>query len=231
MMKPKVICVLGMHRSGTSCLAGTLEEAGVFLGDVSRKDPYNPKGNHENSKIMALHEDLLLSNEGSWDSPPSEVNWSDRHKIIRDEIISHYEGVTCWGFKDPRSLLTLEGWLEALPSISMVGIFRSPILAAQSFQSRDGFSIEQGIDLWVYYNEKLLCYYHEHRFPIVSFDSDENVFRHKLSLLPSKLDLPTSPEKLNFFDPTLRNTRIKYPNLQLPDHVSRLYETLNKAAL
>ncbi len=28
------IAVLGMHRSGTSCLTGLLEQAGVFLGPV-----------------------------------------------------------------------------------------------------------------------------------------------------------------------------------------------------
>jgi len=109
MMKQKVICVLGMHRRGTRCLTGTLEEAGVFLGPISRKNDYNPKGNYENSKIMALHDDLLLTNGGSWDSPPRHVIWSERHKTIRDEIISDYEGTACWGFKDPRTLFSLEG--------------------------------------------------------------------------------------------------------------------------
>jgi len=220
-----------MHRSGTSCLTGTLEEAGVFLGEISRKDPYNLKGNHENSKIMALHEDILLTNGGSWDSPPDTIIWPEKHKITRDEIIGDYAGVSCWGFKDPRTLLTLEGWLEALPPITMVGVYRNPILVAQSLQSRDGFSIERGIDLWAYYNEKLLSYYHEYKFPIFSFDTDDNVFRHNLSQLLSKLELPPSPEKLNFFDPSLRGTKVKPLQLQLPDRVSHLYETLNTVAL
>jgi len=30
------ILILGMHRSGTSCLAGCLEEAGLYLGDVTK---------------------------------------------------------------------------------------------------------------------------------------------------------------------------------------------------
>lgn len=220
-----------MHRSGTSCLTGILEEVGVFLGNVSRKDPYNPKGNHENSKIMALHNYLLHANGGSWDSPPTKVLWSEEHKAIRDEIIQDYEGVACWGFKDPRTLLMLEGWMEALPSLTMVGVYRHPIQVAQSLQSRDSFSIEQGIDLWVYYNEKLISYCHEYKLPIVSFDSDENIFRHKLSQLLSQLDLPSSPEKLSFFDPVLRNTRINYLNLQVPERALRLYKTLNKIAL
>lgn len=230
-MKQKVICVLGMHRSGTSCLAGTLEEAGVFWGDVSRKNPDNLKGNHENKKIMALHDELLRANRGSWDSPPTKVVWSDRHKCIRDEIIRDYKGVACWGFKDPRTLLTLDGWLEALPSMSMVGIFRSPFLVAPSLQSWQGSSLKQGIDLWAYYNEKLLSYYHEYKFPIVSFDTDEKIFRQKLSELLNQLDLPISPDQLSFFDPALRNTAVKILDIELPCHVSQLYDTLHKAAL
>lgn len=229
MANQKVICVLGMHRSGTSCLAGTLAEAGLFLGEVSRKNPHNLKGNHENSKIMALHEDLLLANQGSWDSPPRQVTWSEQHKIIRDEIIKDYEGVAYWGFKDPRLLLTLDGWLEALPPVTMAGVYRHPLLVAQSLQARDKFSIERGIDLWVYYNKKLLSYYHTYKFPIISFDTAENIFRRKLSQLLWQLDLPMLPETLNFFDPALRNTTIK--PVQLPEHVSRLYETLNETAL
>jgi len=42
------ILILGMHRSGTSCLAGCLEEAGLYLGDVNLKAGFNKKGNREN---------------------------------------------------------------------------------------------------------------------------------------------------------------------------------------
>jgi len=220
-----------MHRSGTSCLAGTLDEAGIFLGDVSRKNPHNPKGNHENSLIMALHNDLLLTNGGSWDSPPSQVIWSAKHKSLRNAIIRDYERVACWGFKDPRTLFMLEGWLEALPGINLVGIFRHPILVAESLQSRNGFSIEKGIYLWIRYNERLLSYYNTYKFPIVSFDTEGNSFIHKLLEMLGKLELPTPPEKLSFFDPSLRNTIVNYRHLEMPNRASRLYETLNKIAL
>src|SRR5205085_1596864 len=86
----EAVCVLGMHRSGTSCLAGTLEEAGLYLGEVIRKSPFNPKGNRENPLIMALHEELLSANSGSWDDPPREVVWSDEQRRARDEIIGSY---------------------------------------------------------------------------------------------------------------------------------------------
>jgi len=67
-----VIAVLGMHRSGTSCLTGLLEDAGVPLGDVQKENPHNPLGNQENLRIMHLHDAVLAANGGSWDAPPAE---------------------------------------------------------------------------------------------------------------------------------------------------------------
>src|SRR5439155_23365882 len=110
---------------------------GVFLGEVSRKNPHNLKGNHESARIMELHEDLLRANGGRWDDPPLHVRWSARHEALRDEIIQGYAGAGLWGFKDPRTLLTLEGWLKALPDLVRLGIFRHPRLVAQSLQARN----------------------------------------------------------------------------------------------
>ena len=45
------VIVLGMHRSGTSLLTGSLEAAGLHLGEVNNAARYNPKGNKENESI------------------------------------------------------------------------------------------------------------------------------------------------------------------------------------
>ena len=45
------IVILGMHRSGTSCLAGCLEELGLHLGTVITSAPHNKKGNRENPEL------------------------------------------------------------------------------------------------------------------------------------------------------------------------------------
>ena len=47
-----VVLVLGMHRSGTSCLAGSLQQAGLELGDVFTSNPFNKKGNREHRDVM-----------------------------------------------------------------------------------------------------------------------------------------------------------------------------------
>ena len=96
-MKSRVICVLGMHRSGTSCLAGTLQEAGVFLGDVVTRAPHNLKGNRENMRIMSLHDNLLKRTGGTWDEPPPEVHWQPRHRSEQRDILREYADVPLWG--------------------------------------------------------------------------------------------------------------------------------------
>ncbi|WP_173204579.1 hypothetical protein [Sphingopyxis sp. BSNA05] len=37
------VLILGMHRSGTSCLAGALERCGLHLGDVRRTGTHNKR--------------------------------------------------------------------------------------------------------------------------------------------------------------------------------------------
>ena len=117
MAKPaaQVLTVLGMHRSGTSCLAGTLMECGVDFGEVSRKNNFNLKGNNENQQIMDLHEQLLADSGGSWKAPPAQVRWDTAHRQRRDAIIAQFRAkhAARWGFKDPRTLLALDGWRGA----------------------------------------------------------------------------------------------------------------------
>ena len=110
----QVIIILGMHRSGTSCLAGTIEKTGIYFGNVSQHNTFNLKGNRENNQIIKLNNDVLAYNNGNWDNPPYKVEWPLSLKKQRDEIIEQHFPTLTWGFKDPRTLLTLDGWLEVL---------------------------------------------------------------------------------------------------------------------
>jgi hypothetical protein len=216
-----------MHRSGTSCLVGLLEQAGVFLGDVSRKNPSNVKGNRENYRIIALHEELLKVNGGSWDSPPAAVSWPCDLKARRDEIIASYGDAPLWGFKDPRTLLTLEGWMEALPGLELVGIFRHPLAVAESLHRRNGFPIEKGIRIWSTYNDRLLRYRETYGFPVVCFDVEE--LTELVGRLAMSLRLPPAAGRLDFFEPQLRHAAPADDAL-LPGDVHRLHLRLKQVA-
>lgn len=61
----RTIFVLGMHRSGTSALAGALVNAGVYAGDAStlyEADNYNEKGFYEQRSVVDINESVLISN-------------------------------------------------------------------------------------------------------------------------------------------------------------------------
>ena len=154
----KSVIILGMHRSGTSCLAGSLEQAGLYLGEVNKKAPHNARGNRENRDIMDLNDLVLSSAGGSWDNPPHPwIHWSADQIAARDALIATYPTDKVWGFKEPRTLFTLDGWLDALPNTQLVGTFRHPMAVAQSLKARNGFSIERGLDLWLAF--KMITFY------------------------------------------------------------------------
>lgn len=112
----RVVAVLGMHRSGTSWLAGSLQEQGLELGSVNERAPHNAKGNRENDAVAALHGAVLRESSGSWDSPPRQVEWSDANRAALAEIVAGMcARFSLWGFKDPRTLLVLEEWNRQVP--------------------------------------------------------------------------------------------------------------------
>lgn len=225
----RVVCIVGMHRSGTSCLAGSLQEAGLHLGDVFRVGRHNLKGNRENGRVMALQEAVLVHGGGTWQQPPEQVSWSDFHRAERDSIIASYNGASIWGFKDPRTLLLIDFWREALPNLMAVGTLRHPRCVAESLQKRGGGSIEEWLDLWVQYNGRLLALHQSEPFPIVRFDLGEQAYRRSLMAAMDRLGLRV-PARLTFFDPLLRHHESS-SQFQMPERITRLYEALCRIAV
>lgn len=227
----RALAVLGMHRSGTSALAGTLMECGVDFGNVSRWNRYNVKGNNENKEIMELHDGLLADSGGGWGTPPESVRWEPRHRQARDLILEQLRATRSawWGFKDPRTLLTLEGWIEAVPEMRLVGIFRHPEAVAQSLKARDGCSRDHGLYLWCRYNWRLLLLHRQRPLPILYFSEESEQFRQQLLRLTVLLGLKLPPQGLQYFEPELAH----FDPLRaepLPPEVAELYRELHAAA-
>lgn len=223
-----MVSVLGMHRSGTSVLAGSLEEAGVFLGPVATSSHNNPRGNREHPDILALHEALLASSGGAWDAPPERVRWRARHRAERDRIIAFFADVPCWGFKDPRNLLVIDGWREAIPQLEFIGIVRHPLAVAFSLRERNGFSLERGLELWQLYNRRLLRLHDEKPFPIVSFDLPADLFVWSIRIALLEIGI-TPPPNLTFFGEGLRHHRCSLGSL--PAGTMSLYVALEERSV
>lgn len=229
----RVITVLGMHRSGTSSLVGSLEAAGLVLGDVqTRAAKSNEKGHREPNELIALHEDVLITNGGAWHLPPARVHWSRAQQRRRDEFIASRAGLPLWGWKEPRTLLVLDGWLEALPGLESVATFRHPAVVARSLQRRHGSeSADMWLDLWLAYNERLLEVLERRHVPLIDFDLPEAAYRTRLRAVVEELRLPRAAEAESCFDGELRTSQKQAPTeTDLPAEVGRAYERLREIA-
>ena len=227
--RARAIVVLGMHRSGTSALSGSLAEAGVYLGNVlGQSIAHNRKGLQEPASVLFMQEHLLQANGGSWDNPPRSVEWGNLHTAVRDLFIESRDGFEPWAFKDPRTLLTLEGWLDVRPDVALVGIFRDPLSVAHSLQRRNGFSLMKGLYLWQAYNERLLHWASTRECPLIEFSTRPGEMAVRLDLLIRAIGL-RPPPSLEFFDPALAEGTDDAT--ALPPDISALYARLQERAL
>jgi hypothetical protein len=177
----RVVMVVGMHRSGTSVLAGSLQQAGLDLGRCSTWNRHNRRGNRENPEVMAFHEGLLARQGCAWHRPPGTVvPWTSADRREAARIIDSFRGSACWGFKDPRATFFHEGWTEAVPHLEFVGIFRHPSAVAASLDARERMPAADAIRTWTAYNRRLLTLHRERPFPLLCFDDDEAALHRQI---------------------------------------------------
>jgi hypothetical protein len=170
-----IITVLGMHRSGTSAIAGMLADHGVELGPVSEKNRFNPRGNREIRELNRLHDQVLERSGGSWWDPPARIRARSGDYRRRNEILGSIPGETI-GVKDPRLLLVLELWRDLDPR--PIGVIRNPVAVRESLERRADerqrrhpqLSAAGWEELWLIYNRALLAEHRRHPFPVIDFD-------------------------------------------------------------
>jgi len=194
-----------MHRSGTSCLMGSLQEAGVGLGDCHTWNPHNLKGNRENQSIVDLNDAVLADNDAAWDSPPKKVKWVDQRLRQGQQLLQANASEAVFGFKDPRTLLVLEGWKQIVPAVEFVGIFRHPEAVATSLYTRSEMPREQALHLWYSYNRLLLKEYRRRPFPLLRFDQGEAQLLDNICRVAGKLGLDSATAATGFYSSELRN--------------------------
>jgi hypothetical protein len=169
------IIVLGMHRSGTSLLTGRLEAAGMYVGQVNTAARYNAKGNRENEDLRHFHDLMLASRGYDWKTPPDHpVEWTPEEKAKVLDILRPFVGKELWGFKDPRTIWLLEGYLELFPSCKLIATVRHPTAVEKSLNARHKgiqLSLEEGRSLWRVTNEKLLCLRQMHALTLLRFSN------------------------------------------------------------
>jgi hypothetical protein len=177
-LMPALIAVLGMHRSGTSSVAGTLQHHGIELGPVSEANRFNPRGNRELRKLNRLHDRILERSGGSWWRPPEEVLVEPGDRLDRDDILAAIPGSRI-GVKDPRMLLLLDFWRELEPL--WIGVIRNPVAVRRSLERRaqergkPRLEADRWEGLWRHYNWLLLEELDRSPFPVIDFDRTEEI--------------------------------------------------------
>lgn len=164
---PTVICILGMHRSGTSMITQLLHQCGLYLGspeDIIGSASDNPDGFWENTRFVGINDELLRLLGGAWDSPPLfESGWVNRPEIEQmlgpaRKLIETFQHKGPWGWKDPRNSLTSLFWKKALGPVNIkyVVCVRNPLEVARSINKRSYNSFIYGYKLWYTYNKAIM---------------------------------------------------------------------------
>jgi hypothetical protein len=249
--KSRSICILGMHRSGTSAVARAINLLGVFMGEDSKMMPPsadNPGGFWEHIEINNFQVRLMSRLKQDWDiTEPLPVGWQKSNAIhsfknqLAKLVSRNFDGHALWGWKEPRSCLLLPLWREILAEaqteLSCVFAVRNPVDVANSLMRRDAISFDRALGIWFHYN--LVALKESAGLPIVFMSYDrllanwESEMRRCATGLG--LDLPNVDEYRkamnSFLNESLRNHQSS-PDLlrELPCPIRRLYQVLLEAS-
>lgn len=153
-----IVCVTGMHRSGTSIVSRVINLLGVDIGDEEHlmpPNPYNPRGHWENMEVMHVNDAVLEALGGAWDDPPELTpGWEGDEALdpLREEarsvIETQFSSPGLHGWKDPRTSLTMPFWRTVADIGPTVLCVRSPHQVAASLAHRDDIDPERSAYLW-----------------------------------------------------------------------------------
>src|SRR5215216_3636686 len=158
------VAIVGMHRSGTSMVAKLLQRAGLNLGaevDLMPPAAENPEGFYEHLEFVRLNDEVLNVAGAGWDCPPAAgFDWDDEaldpFRTRARRLAAPLRERLPWGWKDPRTSLTLPFWRSAIGPLRTVAVIRNPLEVVTSLHRRNAFSTALGLTLWQIYAERIL---------------------------------------------------------------------------
>jgi hypothetical protein len=196
-----VVLVLGMHRSGTSMLAGALGLLGAGMPKVGfgqRED--NPKGHFEPAEIVAFH-DRVLASAGHrwWDWDPVPARWyeSAQCEAAVAELAALVEGefgsAPLFVVKDPRLCKLVPLWTRVIAKLGLNALavlpYRNPIDVAASLHRRDRFPTANCQLMWLRYVLEAEVQSRTIKRAVVSYEKLLSDWRPRLEALLARLDL------------------------------------------
>ncbi len=172
--------ILGMHRSGTSTIAGILHLNNIIMGTYQNFWPrplkQNPKGFYENYDFRKIN-DMILESSGysvkSYNSKIPEIFLNDTIKMKMLKTIKNYSlKYVDWGWKDPRTCLTIFQWMQVIDDLNLrnhvriIFVSRKAISVARSLKKRNSLPLKMGLSLWEAYSKKALKFCKDSNIPV-----------------------------------------------------------------
>jgi tetratricopeptide (TPR) repeat protein len=167
------LVVLGMHRSGTSCVAGMLQAAGLASAGPAVRNWDNARGHFESLELVRLDETVLARSGGHWMAAPGEVRWTAEDAERRERLLVEPIDGRPALLKDPRMLLCLSFWRASRVPFHALGVVRHPLAAARSLATWRSLPLAQGLELWLAHNRALLADREAHGIPLIDFDGSK----------------------------------------------------------
>lgn len=247
-MPSKVICILGMHRSGTSTITRTINLLGAYLGheqDLIPAAPDNPEGFWERTDVVDLHDRILEKFKRTPDIiTPLPLGWHRAANLralkqeLRQLIEDNFGQRKFWAWKDPRTCVLLDLWKEVLTDLSMevncVFIVRNPLDVAKSLQKRNNIQFQKALGFWL--NHNICALESSSNIPTVLLNYDDFVERWEPEMrrITRALNIswPVSDEKYkneveSFIRPSLRHNKSSIEQLKvLPAPIRDLYDLI-----
>ncbi len=221
------IIVLGMHRSGTSLLTGALNKMGLYLGEkLINPAPDNPKGFFENTTVFEINEKIFSYYDSSYDDVfifnEALIKNEKYPQILFDIeqfIKKEFSGYTVFGLKDPRLCRLLPFWESVLTKMEINEYFiiplRNPLEIAASLESRNGFTREKSLILWMNHMLEAELYSRGKNRIFINYDKLLNHPEQVLEYITGKLNIDylksyqeIKSELDDFFDSDLKHFNI-----------------------
>jgi GT2 family glycosyltransferase len=154
------LVVLGMHRSGTSCVAGLLQLFGAYAGAPGaflRNPQENARGFVERGDLHLACVGALRRRGGDWSVP---LGWDDAQlPAARAQLRGDWEPIgrelaahAPWLIKEPRLCLLYGEIADRIAQPVFIHVVRAPSAVAASIRRRDGLTAAHALALWEHYN-------------------------------------------------------------------------------
>lgn len=248
----KLIVVLGMHRSGTSVLARSLEAFRINLGSSApvKKGPDNPRGYWEDSDFVALNEEIFSYLKAEW-FHLARLSAADLWKLesagfferASELLQKRVEKNPIYGLKDPRIPRLMPFWrrvfLQSGYDVRYLCAVRHPLSVAESLKKRQNIAPQHSYFMWLLHTIEGLVGSADFPRLVVHYDRMIQDPHRELGRIARALDLEVDPEAASEFVEEFLSEDLRHSSFgsadwpadgEYPELMRRVYTALAGAA-